>query len=60
MAEIKPVCFEVKVPNYDTDALRFLRRINSSDILEGYLMLVVVFVKVDSPSCTIWSLCQVP
>ena len=53
MAEIKAVCFEVKVPNYDTDALRFLRRINSSDILEGYLMLVVVFVKVDSPSCTI-------
>ena len=56
MAEIKQVCHEVKVLIYDKDAWRFLWRINSSDILEKYLILVVVFGKVDSSCCT-YDLC---
>lgn len=34
MAKIKQVCYEVKIPVYDMNALRFLWRINSSDVVE--------------------------
>ena len=46
----------IRVNAKDSDALRFLWRVNPQCNIDDYIMLVHVFGKVDSPCCANWAL----
>ena len=50
--QVNDMYHQVKVPLVETDALRFLWRDNPAESFSQYAMLVHVFGKVDSPSCS--------
>ena len=58
--QVNDMYHQVKVPLVETDALRYLWRDNPAEGFSQYAMLVHVFGKVDSPSCSNWALRQVP
>ena len=56
IADIEKMFHQIRVNAKDTNALRFLWRVNPQCNIEDYIMLVHVFGKVDSPCCANWAL----
>ena len=60
MADIEKMFHQVFASPNDTDALSFLSRKSSDEVVSDYKMLAHIFGKVELPSCAIWSLRKVP
>ena len=56
VGDIEQMFHQIKVPQHDSDALRFVWRENTNLPINEYMMTVHVFGKVDSPCCANWIL----